>query len=92
MGSYQYVVEDANLQVALSGFTINEGRTNHENAVINEVLKGKRLGYESRDESLFVSKIWQWSDSKGKFPVSFAYVIAARDGGFPWIRPNVADT
>ncbi|WOK96397.1 RING-H2 finger protein ATL47-like [Canna indica] len=92
MGSYQYVVADANLQVALSGSTINEGRRNHGNAVRNEMLKGKRLGFGSRDESLSVSKIWQWSDNKGKFPVSSVDAAAAWDGGFPWIRPNVEDT
>ncbi|THU59938.1 hypothetical protein C4D60_Mb07t07320 [Musa balbisiana] len=57
MGSYQYVVSDASLQVAFTGSTMNgDGR-------------GRRVNAMSRDESFSVSKIWQWSDKKGKFPV-----------------------
>ncbi|RWV86970.1 hypothetical protein BHE74_00004813 [Ensete ventricosum] len=77
MGSYQYVVSDASLQVALTGSTMNgDGR-------------GRRVNAMSRDESFSVSKIWQWSDKKGKFPVCSD--AAPLDGHLPWIRPSMED-
>ncbi|KAG6519589.1 hypothetical protein ZIOFF_023083 [Zingiber officinale] len=72
MGSYQYVVADANLRVDLTASS-TRGRRTTGNAM-------------SRDESLSVSKIWQWSDKNGKFPVS-ADTAATFDRGLPWITP-----
>ncbi|XP_042470682.1 RING-H2 finger protein ATL46-like [Zingiber officinale] len=76
MGSYQYVVADANLRVDLTASS-TRGRRTTGNAM-------------SRDESLSVSKIWQWSDKNGKFPVS-ADTAAAFDRGLPWITPCVEE-
>ncbi|XP_042382126.1 RING-H2 finger protein ATL46-like [Zingiber officinale] len=37
--------------------------------VVLATNEGRRLGLGSKDESFSVSKIWQWSDKKGKLPV-----------------------
>ncbi|XP_074585893.1 RING-H2 finger protein ATL46-like [Curcuma longa] len=71
MGSYQYVVADANLQVSLTASSTRARRAT-----------GNAM---SRDESLSVSKIWQWSDKKGKVPVSAADTAATLSKGLPWI-------
>ncbi|KAL6559420.1 hypothetical protein OROGR_004537 [Orobanche gracilis] len=75
MGAFQYIVEDRDLQVALSSnkgggakakaqCTI-EGCTNNNN---NTKMEGmKRINSRSRGESFSISKIWLWS-KKGKFP------------------------
>ncbi|WOK95422.1 RING-H2 finger protein ATL46-like [Canna indica] len=94
MGYYQYVVADFNLQVALGGSsrngdemgTIGRGSFGHSNAESDE---GKRLGIGCRDESFSVSKIWQWSDKKGKFPV---FLDAAPDMSLPWMRTSVEES
>ncbi|XP_020089665.1 RING-H2 finger protein ATL47-like [Ananas comosus] len=71
MGSYQYVLGDFNLRVALqSGGNTNSAR--------NEVSEGKRICVGSKGDSFSVSKIWQWSNNKGgKFPV-----ISSSDASF----------
>lgn len=49
--------------------------------------EGRRLGLGSKDESFSVSKIWQWSDKKGKLPL---WPDAATLGGFlPWTESTV---
>ncbi|CAL9097559.1 unnamed protein product [Musa acuminata var. zebrina] len=91
MGSYQYVVADSNLQVTLSGTARNgddRGTGYGGEAVSNE---GMRLGVGYRDESFSVSKIWQWSERRGKFPPTCADAAAAFDGGLPWLWPDLED-
>ena len=92
MGSYQYVVADSNLQVTLSGTARNgddRGTGYSGEAVSNE---GMRLGVGYRDESFSVSKIWQWSERRGKFPPPCADAAAgAFDGGLPWLWPDLED-
>ncbi|CAL9047420.1 RING-H2 finger protein ATL46-like [Musa acuminata AAA Group] len=97
MGSYQYVLADSSLQVTLPSGRIKNGdakggrgRRINEHSASTEVMEGKKLGIGSRGESFSVSKIWQWSNKKGKFPVSSG--ITSPDGDLPWIRRNVGDT
>ncbi|KAJ8484991.1 hypothetical protein OPV22_017476 [Ensete ventricosum] len=92
MGSYQYVVADSNLQVTLSGCARNgddRGTGNTGEAVSSE---GMRLDVGYRDESFSVSKIWQWSERRGKFPTcEDAAAAFAFDGGLPWLWPDLED-
>lgn len=60
MGTFQYVVGDANLQVALPRATRAKARFD------NVEGDGKMIGVRSRGDSFSVSKIWLWS-KKGKF-------------------------
>ncbi|XP_026657942.1 RING-H2 finger protein ATL46 [Phoenix dactylifera] len=97
MGSYRYVLGEANLQVALcSGSTrigngkALRGRGVGGNPACNEVLEGKRLGIAGKGESFSVSKIWQWPNKKeGKLPISAD--ASSLDGAFPWARRSVGD-
>ncbi|KAK4367474.1 hypothetical protein RND71_011266 [Anisodus tanguticus] len=72
MGSYQYVVNDASLKVALN----NERKTNNVNqANLAEqdpnpsIDEGKKIGIGTKTDSYSVSKIWLWS-KRGKFASS----------------------
>lgn len=90
MGSYQYVVHDANLQVALSsGVRSGEGRSSRarvgliaNSAAEDGASEGKRLHAGSKGESFSVSKIWLWSNKKGKLPISDA---SNSESGLPWM-------
>ncbi|XP_024926034.2 RING-H2 finger protein ATL46 isoform X4 [Ziziphus jujuba] len=81
MGTFQYVVGDSNLQVALhndSG-SINGGGASDVKLVKDEVhqgkfsvngdLEGKRISHRPKGDSLSVSKIWLWS-KKSRCPNS----------------------
>lgn len=90
MGSYQYVVHDANLQVALSGgvrsgdaksFRTRVGLIGNS-AIEDGTSEGKRLHAGSKGESFSVSKIWLWPNKKGKLPFSDA---SNPEGGLPWM-------
>lgn len=65
MGSYHYVVTDAELHVAFKNCwsSANRGR---EVIGADEAAEGKRLGLGGRRESFSVSKIWLWSNNNGK--------------------------
>ncbi|KAG9448743.1 hypothetical protein H6P81_008708 [Aristolochia fimbriata] len=92
MGSYQYVVGESHLQVALSPDT--EERLESRKSTINASaplegeMEGKKLSVGKKGESFSVSKIWLWS-KKGKFASS-----SDNDSGIPsdphqipvWIR------
>ncbi|KAJ0095264.1 hypothetical protein Patl1_16189 [Pistacia atlantica] len=68
MGSYQYVVADSELQVAL--YPTRGGRIGQNENSSNDVdVEGKKINIRSKGESFSVSKIWQWS-KKGKYPSS----------------------
>ncbi|THU70333.1 hypothetical protein C4D60_Mb08t23890 [Musa balbisiana] len=90
MGSYQYVVADAQLQVALnscSALRNGDGRgirgtDARGNSPGNEAVEGKRLSIGSRHESFSVSKVWLWSNKKGK--VSMSSDTSALDTNSPW--------
>ncbi|KAM7483221.1 hypothetical protein LguiB_007804 [Lonicera macranthoides] len=79
MGSFQYVLADSDLQVALSSVCANEkggdakvlkiGRNNENSSRHNGDVEGKKISGRSRGESFSVSKVWLWSN-KGKFPNS----------------------
>ncbi|KAK1293566.1 RING-H2 finger protein ATL46 [Acorus calamus] len=75
MGSYQYVVGDLNLRVDLSNSCDGRG-TRRRGLSVNcgpdEELEGKKICAGSKGESFSVSKIWQWSNKKGKLPSSVA--------------------
>lgn len=60
MGSYQYIVAESDLVVALC--PNNEGLKN------NKDVEGKKINMRSKGESFSVSKIWQWSNKRSKFP------------------------
>lgn len=62
MGSYQYIVAESDLVVALCPNN-NEGMKNGESNV-----EGKKINMRSKGESFSVSKIWQWSNKRSKFP------------------------
>nr|GMC62113.1 RING-H2 finger protein ATL46-like [Ipomoea batatas] len=72
MGSYQYVVGDAKLRVALNN--LRNGRDNVEKLVkprdnnqdTTVEGEGKRLSIGTKTDSFSISKIWLWS-KKGKF-------------------------
>ncbi|XP_044492121.1 RING-H2 finger protein ATL47-like isoform X2 [Mangifera indica] len=70
MGSYQYVVADSELQVALyptrgGGSTslrlLKEGIGQNENPSNDADVEAKKINIRSKGESFSVSKIWQWS-------------------------------
>ncbi|XP_061991451.1 RING-H2 finger protein ATL46-like [Rosa rugosa] len=102
MGSYQYVVADLEVQVALrpkrsggngDSMRIVRGRVgqngNSNNDSDNE---GKKIG--GKGESFSVSKIWLWP-KKGKFPSSAETQMAATSSatvGLPWSDNRSQDT
>ncbi|KAK9277970.1 hypothetical protein L1049_027527 [Liquidambar formosana] len=77
MGSFQYVVGDSYLQVALSSDTIGGAsdvklvkvKSQHGNSSVNEDVEGKKISSRSKGESFSVSKIWLWS-KKNRYPSS----------------------
>ena len=81
MGSYQYVVADSDLQVALcpsrggggndsANMKLVKGRIGQNGNSANDGdVEGKKINMRSKGESFSVSKIWQWS-KKGNFPSS----------------------
>ncbi|XP_038890514.1 RING-H2 finger protein ATL46 isoform X2 [Benincasa hispida] len=76
MGSYQYVVIDADLRIALSkarreGDNKQPSKETESNSIspIQADLDGKKLSSVAKGESYSVSKIWLWS-KKGKFSSS----------------------
>ncbi|KAK6931087.1 Zinc finger, RING-type [Dillenia turbinata] len=90
LGSYQYVVAESDLQVALTHNSSGGGGNNMrlvkgqsgniESMSINGDAESKKINIGSKGESLSVSKIWLWSNKKGKCPNSSANP-AAHIGG-----------
>ncbi|KAH7688787.1 Zinc finger RING/FYVE/PHD-type protein [Dioscorea alata] len=81
LGSYQYVVGNANLRVSLPGLKIVRekklsGSSNSDGA---EDGGGKKIGATSRGDSFSTSKIWMWPNKKGKLPPSNV------DQSLPWM-------
>ncbi|XP_010460169.1 PREDICTED: RING-H2 finger protein ATL47-like [Camelina sativa] len=67
MGSYQYIVAESDLVVALC--PNNEGLKNVKEGEShnNSNVDGKKINMRSKGESFSVSKIWQWSNKRSKF-------------------------
>ncbi|CAL5037020.1 unnamed protein product [Urochloa decumbens] len=104
MGSYQYVLAEASLQVSvhrrhgeghgraaarLRGVGANPAGTEAGGAG----GEGKRIGAGSKGDSFSVSKIWQWPrNGKGKLPVLASDDSPAMSGGrLPWQRRSPGD-
>ncbi|OAY66476.1 RING-H2 finger protein ATL46 [Ananas comosus] len=95
MGSYQYVLGDVNLHVSLRhGVNRNgNGRIRRDPGVngvsmSNDALEGRKICARSKGESFSVSKIWQWSNNKGNFPITSSdapYI----DRSLPWVGRSV---
>ncbi|KAK9747939.1 hypothetical protein RND81_02G025100 [Saponaria officinalis] len=74
LGSYQYVLDDSDLQVALSdeigalhnNIKLEKTTGSNENSTTDGDVEGKKISRRSKGESFSVSKIWLWS-KKGKF-------------------------
>ena len=67
MGSFQYVVADSDLRVALGTSSGSmrqlKGRTatNGSSFIDGDAVEGKKINIARKGESFSVSKIWQWS-------------------------------
>ncbi|CAN6208547.1 unnamed protein product [Urochloa humidicola] len=104
MGSYQYVLAEASLQVSVhrrhgeghgrAGASFRGAGTEAAGgggaAAGGE---GKRIGAGSKGDSFSVSKIWQWPrNGKGKLPVLASDDSPAMNGGrMPWQRRSPGD-
>lgn len=93
MGSFQYVVAESDLQVALTpGRDANDnlkllrgrgvGERHNVNLLAGGELDGKKLSGASKGESFSVSKIWLWS-KKGNYPSSANTGINSVNMGLP---------
>ncbi|KAK4417742.1 RING-H2 finger protein ATL46 [Sesamum alatum] len=69
MGSYQYVVGDAKLRVALSQERAGRNTKGTEQSCNASGDEGKKISIGTKTDSYSVSKIWLWS-KKGKFASS----------------------
>jgi hypothetical protein len=99
MGSYQYVLAEASLQVSVqrkigkqAAVRARGTGANHTNT--ESAAEGKRIGAGSKGDSFSVSKIWQWPrNGKGKLPM-----LASSDdspsvnGRLPWQRRSPGES
>ncbi|KAF8698111.1 hypothetical protein HU200_035626 [Digitaria exilis] len=107
MGSYQYVLAEASLQVSVHrrhGEGHARGRARIRGVGANlaggEVAaaatagaEGNRIGAGSKGDSFSVSKIWQWPrNGKGKLPVLASDDSPAMNGRLPWQRRSPGDS
>ncbi|KAJ7974542.1 RING-H2 finger protein [Quillaja saponaria] len=76
MGSYQYVLDNSDLQVTLNhdqqqarDAKVRKGMEHNEKVSIQGDTEAKKISSVSKGESYSVSKIWLWS-KKGKFSTS----------------------
>uniref|UniRef100_A0A5B6ZLD0 RING-type E3 ubiquitin transferase n=1 Tax=Davidia involucrata TaxID=16924 RepID=A0A5B6ZLD0_DAVIN len=93
MGSFQYVVANSDLQVALcpnrGGGNVGadvKGRVEHTgNSSVDGDSEGKKINIGSKGESFSVSKIWLWS-KKGKLasPSDTHMVSSSVNLSLPW--------
>ncbi|PUZ62027.1 hypothetical protein GQ55_4G325700 [Panicum hallii var. hallii] len=99
MGSYQYVLAEASLQVSVhrrhgdgharAGARLRGAGANPAAAG----TEGKRIGAGSKGDSFSVSKIWQWPrNGKGKLPVLASDDSPAMNGRLPWQRRSPGDS
>ncbi|KAM0002343.1 putative transcription factor C2H2 family [Helianthus debilis subsp. tardiflorus] len=72
MGSYEYVVGNKRLKLALNNKkertegTIVEGEEGNEDLKVNDDMEGKKITIAAKTDSYSVSKIWLWSKT-GKY-------------------------
>ncbi|KAJ1432715.1 Zinc finger, RING-type [Sesbania bispinosa] len=94
MGSYQYVLGNSDLQIALNhdlqirDAKLMEGNENLEKHSVEGDIEAKKIRSVSKGESYSVSKIWQWSN-KGKFSVSSDAQMgmpSSLSTDLPWMR------
>ncbi|TKW20625.1 hypothetical protein SEVIR_4G101500v4 [Setaria viridis] len=98
MGTYQYVLGTSELRVALQpGWNRNgaggamRGRPAGLSSINADIMEGKKICARNKGESFSVSKIWQWSNLKGKLPAGSDECSDA--GSLPWMkRGGAADT
>jgi hypothetical protein len=107
MGSYQYVLAEASLQVSVhrrhgdgharAGPRLRGAGSNAAGSETGGggATEGKRIGAGSKGDSFSVSKIWQWPrNGKGKLPVLASDDSPAMNmnGRLPWQRPSPGDS
>ncbi|CAI8587619.1 unnamed protein product [Vicia faba] len=96
MGSFQYVVCDSDLQVALrhskgdgSIRRLKGIREIHDEGFSNDGdIEGKKINIARKGESFSVSKIWQWSKKDNKIPSSsdtHFHNCVVVDENLPWM-------
>uniref|UniRef100_I1PIH1 RING-type E3 ubiquitin transferase n=1 Tax=Oryza glaberrima TaxID=4538 RepID=I1PIH1_ORYGL len=98
MGTYQYVLGTSELRVSLQPDRIRNGgggvtraRPTGLSSVNAEIMEGKKICARNKGESFSVSKIWQWSNLKGKLPTGSDECSEA--GSLPWMkRGGIGDT
>ncbi|KAK7293317.1 hypothetical protein RJT34_16180 [Clitoria ternatea] len=94
MGSYQYVLGNSDLRIALSQHRQGrdvKGTENLEKLRVEGDVESKSIRSVSKGESYSVSKIWQWSN-KGKFSVSSDAHIgmpSSLNPDLPWMRETI---
>lgn len=75
MGSYEYVLANSDLRIALChdqqgrDITLSNEREHNLNSSVDGDMEGKKISSVTKGESYSVSKIWLWS-KKGKFSSS----------------------
>ncbi|KAF0901591.1 hypothetical protein E2562_003562 [Oryza meyeriana var. granulata] len=103
MGSYQYVLAEASLQVSVHwrhgdgngrvGATRLRERARRRQPGRQRRRGGKKIGAGSKGDSFSVSKIWQWPrQGKGKLPVLAFDDSPAVDSRLPWPRRSPGDS
>ncbi|XP_047065712.1 RING-H2 finger protein ATL46-like [Lolium rigidum] len=88
MGTYQYVLGTSELQVALQPGRPRNGamrpRPPGISCVNADIMEGKKICARNKGESFSMSKIWQWSNLKGKLPAGSDDCSEA--GSLPWMK------
>lgn len=91
MGTYQYVLGTSELQVALQPGRARNGaggamrpRPPGISSVNADIMEGKKICARNKGESFSMSKIWQWSNLKGKLPAGSDDCSEA--GSLPWMK------
>jgi hypothetical protein len=86
MGSYQYVLAEASLQVSVHRRNGRAAaRPRGAAGTDSAAAEGKRIGAGSKGDSFSVSKIWQWPrNGKGKLPVLASDDSPSVNGRLPW--------
>ncbi|KAL5200270.1 hypothetical protein ABZP36_021473 [Zizania latifolia] len=91
MGTYHYVLGTYELQVSLqpdrirnSGDGAARARRARLSFVNAEIMEGRKICARNKGESFSVSKIWQWSNLKGKLPTGSDECSEA--GSLPWMK------
>ncbi|XVF58105.1 hypothetical protein PTKIN_Ptkin07bG0036000 [Pterospermum kingtungense] len=95
MGSYQYVLGDSDLRVALANdqrgerpIKLSKGLEHKGNSPVEGDTEGKKITTVTKGESFSVSKIWLWS-KKGKFSSSLEAQIgmpSSLNTDLPWLQ------